>query len=71
MKKVILFALMVGIMGTTSPVVHGDEAESPNDVSTFIQYKIYRFKNYPPKTYNGYTLIHVEKLSDGYRGFYL
>lgn len=71
MKKLILvaFVLLVGIGG--AQVGSATEYVHEEGLQTRAIIKQYFFSQYPPKTYYGMTLIKVEKISGGYRGWYV
>ncbi|EOT25948.1 hypothetical protein [Enterococcus saccharolyticus] len=70
MKKLILAALLFSIASGTQ-VAHAEEVSSTDNAETYVSFVSYDFKNYPPSTYAGKTLVKVEKISMGYRGWYL
>lgn len=70
MKKLILAALLFSI-ASGSQVIHAEEVNSTNQVEALSLLTSYDFKNYPPSTYAGKKLVKVEKISTGYRGWYI
>lgn len=70
MKKLVAAAFMFCIIGG-SQIAHAEEVEYTDNVEALLSLTPYEFKNYPPSTYNGKTLVKVEKLSDRYRGWYI
>ncbi|WP_207941994.1 hypothetical protein DOK78_000518 [Enterococcus sp. DIV2402] len=70
MKKIVIAALMFCIIGG-SQVAHAEEVTSAEDVTTLSLITPFDFKNYPPSTYAGKTLVKVEKIKNGYRGWYI
>lgn len=72
MKKIIICLLAMGILGTFTPVVLADTSIDPDVVApqSHTGFKKF-FSSYPPKTFNGRTLVHVETTKGGYLGWYL
>lgn len=72
MKKIVLFAfvLLIGIGGAEVGYAQTDSIME-NNAHVRVQIKKYPFNSYPPAKYMGMTLIKVEKISGGYRGWYV
>lgn len=71
MKKIILFVLLFGITTSYTAVGHADTLQTTEENRQRASYIAFNFKSYPPKTYNGKTLVKVDKVEGGYIGWYV
>lgn len=76
MKKLTLWiGLILTISTMQTTLSYADDLDDNNEVEfetvTRAGYGNLFFKSYPPKTYKGWTLVAVKKVSNGYMGMYM